>query len=67
MSSLSERITLLKDLIARREAIDKQLETILGGETPTRTLRCSKCGSTSHTARTCSEAKESQHQDGMVK
>jgi len=42
----------LKDLIAKREAVDAEIIACVGGETK-RTLSCSKCGEPGHTARTC--------------
>lgn len=45
----------IKDLIAKREAIDAELQTLLGGAaSPKRKPQsCSLCQSSEHTARTC--------------
>ncbi|MCC3246430.1 hypothetical protein LG047_14070 [Methylocystis sp. WRRC1] len=50
--NIEDRIALAKDLIKRREEIDQQLVELFGGEAPKKP-RCSICGSTEHTARTC--------------
>jgi len=59
MTTLAERIDAIKDLIQKREEIDRQLEAILvGGTFTTRKLKCSICGSDHHTARTCPQRHE---------
>jgi hypothetical protein len=50
---LDHKIALTKDLIRRREEIDEQLTTLLSGELKKKTVKCSNCGETGHTARTC--------------
>lgn len=50
--SIEGRIALVKDLIRKREDIDQQLVELFGGSTPKKP-KCSICGSTEHTARTC--------------
>jgi hypothetical protein len=50
---LSERITLAKDLIRKREEIDEQLNALLSGEVKKKPVKCSHCGEAGHTARTC--------------
>jgi hypothetical protein len=50
---LNDKITLTKDLIRRREEIDEQLTALLCGEGKKKTVKCSSCGETGHTARTC--------------
>jgi hypothetical protein len=50
--NIEDRIALVKDLIRKREEIDQQLADLFGGQTPKKT-KCSICGSTEHTARTC--------------
>jgi hypothetical protein len=60
---LDERITIAKDLIARREEIDRQLAVLFGGASATpRLVRvCSKCGQSGHAARSCSMIHGSAH------
>lgn len=54
--NITERIDVIKDLIKKREDIDRQLESLFnGGNVSTRKLTCSICGSDSHTARTCQD------------
>ena len=53
MSGITERIEAVKELIRKREEIDKQLEQLFNGGGVVRKLKCSKCGSDAHTARTC--------------
>jgi hypothetical protein len=50
---LDDKIALTKDLIRRRDEIDEQLIALLGGELKKKTVKCSNCGETGHTARTC--------------
>lgn len=50
--SIESRIALAKDLIRKRDEIDQQLAELFSGGTPKK-QRCSICGSTEHTARTC--------------
>lgn len=50
--SMESRIALAKDLIRKRDEIDQQLAELFGGATPKK-QKCSICGSTEHTARTC--------------
>jgi hypothetical protein len=50
---LDDKITLTKDLIRRREEIDEQLIALLCGEVKKKTVKCSSCGESGHTARTC--------------
>ena len=54
---MEQTLTRLKELITRREAIDAELQQILGGQAPTpkRTLTCSRCNQPGHTARSCSK------------
>ena len=53
---LDERIAIAKELIAKREEIDRRLADLFGGAdlAPKLTCACSKCGQTGHSPRTCS-------------
>ena len=52
--NIEDRITRAKELIARREDIDRQLAALFGGVAPSRkVLRCSSCGEEGHNAKTC--------------
>lgn len=55
MTTINDKITRAKELIAQREAIDAELGALFNGsETgPRRTVTCSVCGSEGHTARKC--------------
>jgi hypothetical protein len=50
---LNDRIAAAKDLIAKRDEIDAQLDALLSGAVERKTKICSKCGQAGHTARTC--------------
>jgi hypothetical protein len=50
--SIESRIAAAKELIRKREEIDQQLAELFAGGTPKK-QKCSICGSTEHTARTC--------------
>ena len=50
--SIESRIATAKELIRKREEIDQQLAELFGGGT-LKKQKCSICGSTEHTARTC--------------
>lgn len=50
--SIESRIAAAKELIRKREEIDQQLAELFTGGTPKK-QKCSICGSTEHTARTC--------------
>ncbi|MBR0960897.1 hypothetical protein [Bradyrhizobium japonicum] len=51
---IDTQITRVKDLIAKREAIDAELSSLLGVTPRVRkTLRCSICNEEGHTARSC--------------
>lgn len=52
--TIDERINIAKELIKKREVIDRQLaELFNGGSVSARKLTCSICGSDTHNARTC--------------
>lgn len=51
---IDEQIAKVKELIARREEIDRQLSEFFSGASPVKkTVRCSSCGTFGHTVRTC--------------
>ena len=52
---IDERITIAKELIAKREEIDAKLAELFGGATlPAKVERaCKRCGQTGHNARNC--------------
>lgn len=50
--SIESRIATAKELIRKREEIDQQLAELFAGGTPKK-QKCSICGSTENTARTC--------------
>ena len=70
MQAIDERITVVKDLIRRREEIDAELSALLGlsGEPWRRTAkakavrRCSACGGTGHRASACPQTKQQADQ-----
>jgi hypothetical protein len=49
---LEEKITRVMDLITQKKIIDRELENLLQG-TVRKTVTCSKCSQTGHTARSC--------------
>ena len=52
--TLDERISLASKLIAQRDEIDQQLNTLFGGSAISRKQpRCSHCGLEGHNAKTC--------------
>ena len=52
--TIDDRITRVKELIARREEIDRQLADLFGGIAPARKiLHCSTCGASGHNAKSC--------------
>jgi hypothetical protein len=56
---IDERITIAKDLIAKREEIDRQLADLFGGAVPTKKTRaCKVCGEAGHDARSCPETQK---------
>ncbi|WP_424363070.1 hypothetical protein [Methylocystis parvus] len=59
MTNIEDRIALAKELIRKREEIDQQLAELFGGHAPKK-QKCSICGSTEHTARTCPQKAQSE-------
>ena len=58
---IDAQIAHVKDLIAKREAIDAELSAIFGGAPKVRKLqRCSICNQEGHTARSCSQPQPQQ-------
>ena len=52
--TIDDRIVRVKELIARREEIDRQLSDLFGGIAPARKiLHCSACGAHGHNAKSC--------------
>ena len=52
--TIDERIACVKDLIAKREHIDRQLtELFSGAPTLKKSVRCSVCGGEGHNAKSC--------------
>jgi len=60
--NITERIDAVKDLIKKREDIDRQLAELFSGGSASRKLTCSICGSDSHTARTCPDKDKTKSQ-----
>jgi len=50
--NIEDRISLAKQLIQKREEIERQLAELFGGGSPRR-QKCSICGSPDHSARSC--------------
>jgi hypothetical protein len=56
---IDARIALAKELIAKREEIDRQLADLFGGIAPAkRTRACKVCGEAGHDARSCPQAQK---------
>jgi Zinc knuckle len=56
--TIDDKIARAKDLIAKREEIDKELAALFGGKAPARkSIRCSACGEEGHTSKTCPAVK----------
>ena len=52
--TIDEQITRAKELIAKREEIDRQLTELFAGMTPAkRTIRCKVCGELGHNVKSC--------------
>ena len=58
--SIEDTIAVAKDLIKKREDIDRQLEALFSGapQKTRATQKCSKCNKEGHSARTCTETSE---------
>jgi hypothetical protein len=57
---MDAKLERIRDLISQKEAIDTELESLIGG-TPLKepkTRVCSVCGKEGHTARTCPTKQE---------
>jgi hypothetical protein len=55
--AIDDQIALAKELIARREEIDRQLADLFGGASPGKKTRtCKLCGESDHDARSCPQA-----------
>lgn len=50
---LDDKIAATKDLIRKREEIEEQLTALLSGDVKKKAVKCSHCGESGHTARTC--------------
>ena len=48
----------LRALLDKRDAIDAEIVEMVHGTSTRKPQKCSVCGSTEHTARTCPERKE---------
>jgi len=54
---IDERIALAKELISKREAIDRQLgDLFVGSALPKKVRTCKLCGAADHDARSCAQA-----------
>jgi len=52
--NINSQIARVKELIAQREEIDRQLADLFGGvPSPKRAVRCTVCGEMGHNAKTC--------------
>ena len=53
--TLDERLSLARDLIARRDAIDAELTALFNGGTPARkpSRKCKTCGEIGHRSDAC--------------
>ena len=52
--TIDERISCVKELIAKRENIDRQLTELFSGTlTVKKSVRCSVCGGEGHNAKSC--------------
>lgn len=48
----------IRQLLDKRDDIDREIQSIVNGDAPKKTLTCSICGG-SHTARTCPQKQQS--------
>jgi hypothetical protein len=56
---IDERIAIAKELITKREDIDRQLADLFGGAVPTKKTRtCKVCGEAGHDTRSCPQAQK---------
>ena len=49
--------TKIRELLDRRDALDQELASLIGGTKERKPQRCSICSSTEHSARTCPQKK----------
>ena len=65
--NIDERIALAKELIAKREDIDRQLADLFGGAVPAKKTRsCKLCGASDHDARSCPQAEKPADQSKLI-
>jgi hypothetical protein len=65
--TIEDRINIAKELIKKREDIDRQLaELFSGGNLSTRKLTCSIRGSDTHNARTCANREATTKQETVL-
>jgi hypothetical protein len=59
---LDTKIARVKELIAKKEVIDAELEELLQGSVK-KSVMCSHCRESGHTARSCPQRRETAEQD----
>lgn len=66
--NLEQRLSLARDLIARRDAIDAELNTLFNGGAPSRRQprKCTVCGETGHRADACPQAQRETAEDTAI-
>jgi hypothetical protein len=65
--NIDERIALARELIAKREDIDRLLADLFGGAVPIRKARnCKLCGGSDHDARSCPQAEKPADQSKLI-
>jgi hypothetical protein len=64
---IDNQIALAKELIRKREDIDRQLAEFFGRASPTRKTRtCKQCGASDHDARSCPQADKPADQSKLI-